>query len=167
MVQLWVNLPAKDKNAAPGYQTLLDRNIPAVALPDAAGTLRVIAGKHDGHKGPAHTFTPINIWDLRLRQGGDTALDLPDNHTGAVIVLRGNVLVNGGDVAREAHFVLLDRSAGAVALCARTDATVLVLSGEPIDEPVVMHGPFVMNTADEVRQAMIDFRNGRFGHIHA
>ncbi|MGA9866948.1 MAG: pirin family protein [Acetobacteraceae bacterium] len=167
MIQLWVNLPAKDKNAAPGYQTLLARDIPAIDLPDRAGTLRVIAGDYEGHRGPAHTFTPIDVWDVRLRQGGATSLTLPEGHTLAVVVLKGGVRVNGGDVAREGQFVLLDRNGGDVGLQADTDASVLILSGEPIDEPVVMHGPFVMNTQDEIRQAMVDFQSGRFGRIPA
>ncbi|MDJ1159898.1 pirin family protein [Chelatococcus sp. SYSU_G07232] len=167
MVQLWVNLPARHKSAAPDYQALLDRDIPGVALPNGAGTLRVIAGDYQGHRGPARTFTPIEIWDLRLRQDAATSLTLPEGHTVGLAVLRGSLLVNAGDVAREGQFVLLDRTGGAVTLEARSDATVLVLAGEPIDEPVVMHGPFVMNTTDEIRQAMVDFQSGRFGAIGA
>lgn len=165
MVQLWVNLPAKDKNAAPGYQTLLDRDIPAVALPDNAGTLRVIAGDYAGNRGPATTFTPIDLWDVRLRAGGTASLSLPEGRTVAVVVLKGAVQVNGDAIAREAQFVLLAGTGGEVALEANGDASLLILSGEPIDEPVVMHGPFVMNTEDEIRQAMADFQRGRFGSI--
>lgn len=167
MVQLWVNLPAKDKNVDPGYQTLLDREIPAVALPDGAGTLRVIAGDYDGHRGPARTFTPIDLWDMRLRQGGTASLTLPEGRTVAVVVLKGTVQVNGDAIAREAQFVLLDREGGEIALEANGDVSLLILSGEPIDEPVVMHGPFVMNTQEEIRQAMADFQSGRFGRIEA
>jgi redox-sensitive bicupin YhaK (pirin superfamily) len=167
MVQLWVNLPAKDKNAEPGYQTLLDRDIPAVALPDEAGALRVIAGDYEGNRGPARTFTPINIWDLRLRQGGTTSLTLPEGHTAGLVVLRGTVRINGSDTAREAQFVLLECTGGAVTLEANSEATVLILSGEPIEEPVVAQGPFVMNTPEEIRQAVVDFRSGRFGQMHA
>jgi hypothetical protein len=167
MVQLWVNLPAKDKNSEPGYQTLLDWDIPAVALPDNTGTLRVIAGEYAGKRGPAHTFTPIDVWDVRLNRGGATALDLPEGRTVAVVVLKGTVQVNGDAIAREAQFVLLDRKGGEIALEANGDASLLILSGEPIDEPVVMHGPFVMNTHDEIRQAMADFQSGRFGEIAA
>jgi redox-sensitive bicupin YhaK (pirin superfamily) len=165
MVQLWVNLPAKDKNAAPGYQTLLDRDIPAVPLPDNAGTLRVIAGDYAGNRGPATTFTPIDLWDVRLRAGGTASLSLPEGRTVAVVVLKGAVQVNGDAIAREAQFVLLAGTGGEVALEANGDASLLILSGEPIDEPVVMHGPFVMNTEDEIRQAMADFQRGRFGSI--
>lgn len=165
MVQLWVNLPAKDKSAAPGYQTLLDRDIPSVALPDDAGTLRVIAGDYEGHAGPARTFTPIDIWDIRLNRGGATTLTLPEGCMLGIVVLRGNVLLNGADKVREAQFALFDREGGGVTIEAESDAALLVLSGEPIDEPVAMHGPFVMNTREEIRQAMADFRSGRFGTI--
>lgn len=167
MVQLWVNLPAKDKSADPGYQTLLDADIPVVALPGGARTVRVIAGSYDGHAGPARTFTPIEIWDISLNRGGATSLTLPEGHTLGIVVLRGNVLVNGVDKVREAQFVLLDREGGAVTIEGETDATLLVLGGEPIDEPVAMHGPFVMNTREEIRQAMADFQSGRFGKIPA
>lgn len=167
MVQLWVNLPAKDKNAEPGYQSLLDRDIPSVNLPDEAGTLRVIAGDYEGHRGPARTFTPIDLWDVRLRRNGVASLSLPEGRTAIVVVLKGTVQVNGDAIAREAQFVLLDRAGGGISLEANGDASLLVLGGEPIDEPVVMHGPFVMNTADEIRQAMSDFQDGRFGKIPA
>lgn len=165
MVQLWVNLPAKDKSTAPGYQTLLKLDIPSVELPDRAGMLRVIAGQYGGHHGPAHTFTPIDLWDLWLNQGGVTSLVLPEGRTVSVVVLKGTVQVNGDAIAREAQFVLLDRRGGEITLQANSDASLLILSGEPIDEPVAMSGPFVMNTADEIRQAMVDFQSGRFGEI--
>ena len=167
MVQLWINLPAKHKNAEPGYQTLLDRDIPAVALPNGSGILRVIAGEHDGRRGPARSFTPINVWDLRLNRGGVTSLTLPEGHTVVIALLKGTVQVNGDAIAREAQLVLLDREGGEIRLEANGDASLLILSGEPINEPVVMQGPFVMNTADEIRQAMVDFQNGRFGEIAA
>lgn len=167
MVQLWVNLPAKDKNAAPGYQSLLDREIPSVALPDGAGTLRVIAGAYDGRRGPARTFTQIDLWDLRLRQGGSASLSLPEGHTAALVVLKGTVTVNGDATAGEAELVLLDRAGGGITLEAQDEASLLLLSGAPIEEPVVMHGPFVMNSAEEIRQAMVDVQSGRFGRIPA
>ncbi|PFH11531.1 hypothetical protein BCF11_3982 [Collimonas sp. PA-H2] len=162
MVQLWVNLPAKDKMTAPGYQAIRNADIPVVALPDQAGTVRVIAGSFDGHAGPAHTFSPMNVWDLRLAQNGVTELTLPDGWNSALIVLRGTVLVNGETVSRESQMVLLDASGSTVALEANNDAVVLLLSGEPIDEPIVGHGPFVMNSEEEIAQAFTDFKNGRF-----
>src|SRR5690606_36762710 len=160
-------LPAKDKNAEPGYQTLLAGDIPSVELPEHAGRLRVIAGDYDGSRGPARTFTPIELFDLRLRQGGATSLALPEGHTAALVVLKGTVQVNRDTVAGEAQLVLLEREGGEIMLEANSDASLLVLGGQPIDEPVVMHGPFVMNTASEIRQAMVDFQSGKFGDIAA
>jgi hypothetical protein len=167
MVQLWVNLPARDKMSAPAYQTLLDRDIPAVALPDGAGTLRVIAGAFGGHHGPARTFTPIDVWDLRLKRGGFTQFGVPEGHTLALVVLHGTVRVNGGQIASEAQMAVLDRVGTEVAIAADTAATVLVLGGAPIGEPVVGYGPFVMNTDAEIAQAIDDFNNGRFGQLGA
>lgn len=163
MVQLWVNLPAKDKEARPGYQTLLDADIPIVDLPDGGGKLRVIAGGYGSTKGPARTFTPINIWDIKLNAGKTVSLDVPEGHTLSVLVLSGTVEVNGQEIAREAQMVLLVRDGGGVSIEANSEAKLLVLTGEPIDEPVVAQGPFVMNTVGEIKQAMLDFQNGKFG----
>jgi redox-sensitive bicupin YhaK (pirin superfamily) len=163
MVQLWVNLPARDKVAPAGYQTLLDADIPSVPLPDGAGRVRVIAGEFDGRRGPAHTFTPIDLWDVRLNQGASARLTLPQGHTLALAVLRGTVLVNGETIVREAQLVQFDRDGADIVLEANSDATLLVLGGEPIDEPVVGYGPFVMNTDAEIAQAIDDFNAGRFG----
>lgn len=165
MVQLWVNLPARDKMTTPGYQALLDADIPSVVLPGEAGRVRVIAGEYDGHAGPARTFTAMNVWDVRLGQGRVARFQLPEGHTAALVVLRGTVEVNGREIAREAQMVMLDRAGRDVLLEANSDATVLLLSGEPIDEPIVGHGPFVMNRQDEIRQAIADFNDGRFGRM--
>jgi redox-sensitive bicupin YhaK (pirin superfamily) len=167
MVQLWVNLRAKDKMAAPGYQGIVDRDIPAVALPGEAGTVRVIAGNYDGHRGPARTFSPVNVWDVRLRQGGRATLQVPSGHTAVVVVLRGTVLVGETQVVREAQVALLERDGGEVALEANTDATLLFLGGEPLKEPIVGYGPFVMNTEEEIEQAFEDFHAGRLGALAA
>ena len=165
MVQLWVNLPAKDKLAAPGYQTLLDAEIPSVALADEAGRVRVIAGEFDGHRGPARTFTAMDVWDVRLNAGKATTFSLPEGRTLALVVLKGTVLVNGSAVTREAQMVTLARDGHEVTLEANSDATVLLLSGEPIDEPIVGYGPFVMNTQEEISQAVVDFNSGKFGRM--
>jgi quercetin 2,3-dioxygenase len=167
MVQLWVNLPAKDKMAEPGYQTLLDAQIPSVDLPEGAGRVRVIAGDFDGHRGPARTFTPMDVWDLRIAQGRTGRFEAKEGHTLALVVLRGTVLVNGETIAREGQLVHLDTAGSGVEIEANSDATVLWLSGEPIDEPVVGYGPFVMNSEAEIRQAMADFNGGRFGRMPA
>ena len=165
MVQLWVNLPAKAKMSAPGYQTLLDKDIPRVALANGAGSARVIAGNLQGHKGPARTTTHVDVWDLRLAKGHTTILPVPKGHTLALVVLNGDVLVNGETKAAGGQFVLLDRAGTGVSVEAKTDATVLLLSGEPIDEPVVGHGPFVTNSREEIVQAIEDFNAGKFGRM--
>lgn len=165
MVQLWVNLPAKDKMAAPRYQTLLNSDIPRVDLPDGAGQVRVIAGDYQGRRGPASTFTPIDVWDVRVRQGQAARFVLPAGRAVMLAVLRGNVLVNGKQVAHDAQVVMLERNGDDVLLEANADTTLLLLSGEPIDEPVVGYGPFVMNSPEEIRQAIDDFNSGRFGQM--
>lgn len=162
MIQLWVNLPAKHKMAAPGYQGVLKADIPVVELPDGAGAARIIAGEYRGAKGPARTFTPINVWDMRINGKADLALELPEGHNAMLVVLTGQVTVNGSATAGEAEMVLLDRAGANASVHADADAVVLVLTGEPIDEPIVGHGPFVMNTEAEIRQAFDDFRSGRF-----
>ncbi|WP_458370941.1 pirin family protein [Pseudomonas fluorescens] len=167
MVQLWVNLPARDKMADPGYQTILDRDIPTIALKDNAGSLRLIAGKFDGQKGAARTFTPVDVWDIRLNAGKSLTLDLHEGRNTALVVLRGTVQVNGLESVRQGQLALFDRKGDQVTLEASEDAMVLLLSGEPIDEPIVGHGPFVMNTEQEIHQAFADFQSGRFGRMHA
>ncbi len=165
MVQLWVNLPARDKMADPGYQNILDADIPAVALPDAAGKVRVIAGSFDGHRGPARTFTPMDVWDVRIDAGKTARFDAIEGHTLALVVLHGTVMVNADAVVREGQLVHLDRSGSEVEIEANSDAVVLWLCGEPIDEPVVGYGPFVMNSQEEIQQAIDDFNSGRFGQM--
>jgi len=167
MVQLWVNLPKKDKSVAPGYQTLLAKDFPVAQLPDEAGTVRVIAGDYAGNKGPARTFTPVDIWDVRLKGGKSASLTLPEGRTVAIAVLSGTVEVNGTQIAREAQTVIFDTTGGEISLEANNDAKLLVVSGEPINEPVAAYGPFVMNTMGEIRQAMLDFEAGKFGAIAA
>ncbi|WP_018950691.1 MULTISPECIES: pirin family protein [unclassified Thioalkalivibrio] len=161
MVQLWVNLPSRYKMTAPGYQHLGVSDIPEIALPDAAGRLRVIAGEYAGQPGPARTFSPMQVWDLRLERDGEVRLDLPHGWNSMLVVLHGTVQVNGSEIARGGQLVMLSAEHEGVIVESNNDATVLVLSGEPIDEPVVGQGPFVMNTPDEIRQAIRDYREGR------
>lgn len=163
MVQLWVNLPAKDKMAAPGYQTLLNQDIPVVPLADNAGQVRVIAGNYGGHAGPARTFSQINVWDMKLNAGHTTTLQVEEGHTLAVVMLHGAILVNGEQIVRETQMVLLDRAGDSITLEANGDVSLLVLSGEPIDEPIVGYGPFVMNNESEIQQAFRDFNSVQFG----
>ncbi|CNF94265.1 pirin family protein [Yersinia frederiksenii] len=167
MVQLWVNLPAKDKMTAPGYQAIRSEMIPLVALPEEAGSLRVIAGDYVGENGPAHTFSPLNVWDIRLNQGKSAEFSLPDGWNTALIVLRGTVQVNGDAIARDAEMVLLDAAGSHVTIEANNDAVLLLLSGEPIDEPIIGYGPFVMNSQEQIAEAIADFNSGRFGSMDA
>ncbi len=166
MVQLWVNLPARDKMSPPRYQEILKRQIPTVAL-DGAGSVRVIASDFQGTKGPAKTFTPLSVLDLRLKANGRADLSLSEGHTTLVVVLKGKALMNGSEAAGEASLAIFERAGDGVAIEASEDATVLVLSGEPINEPVASYGPFVMNTQEEIRQAITDFRSGQLGRSPA
>lgn len=163
MVQLWVNLPAREKMTPPRYQTLLHRDIPSVALPDGGGRVRVIAGEFQGARGPARTVTPIDLWDVRLAAGQALELRLRSGHTTALVVQSGRVVLNGTHEATEPDLALFEREGEGVRVEARSDAMLLVLSGEPIDEPIAGRGPFVMNTEAEIREAYRDFANGRMG----
>ncbi|NVZ17265.1 MULTISPECIES: pirin family protein [unclassified Pseudomonas] len=165
MVQLWVNLPARDKMTDAGYQTILDGDIPTLPLADNAGSLRLIAGEFDGVKGPARTFTPIDVWDMRLKAGRSVTLDLHAGRNTALVVLRGTLRINGTEVAREGQLALFERDGTQLRLESSDDAMVLLLSGEPIDEPIVGHGPFVMNTEQEIHQAFADYQSGQFGQM--
>ncbi|MDK1387562.1 pirin family protein [Sinorhizobium sp. 8-89] len=162
MVQLWINLPAKDKMAPGGYQGIASADIPVLDLPDGSGKARVIAGELLGVRGPAKTFTSVNMWDFRLKGNAELKLDLPENHTAMLVVLSGRITVNASQEAGEAEMMLLSREGRDVFVHANGDAMLLVLTGEPIDEPIVGHGPFVMNTEAEIRQAFDDFKSGRF-----
>lgn len=165
MVQLWVNLPARDKMSAPGYQAIRSDSIPEVALPDGAGSVRLIAGDYAGRQGPARTFSPMNVWDLRLKAGASLPLPAVDGWNTAIVVLKGSVRINGQEEAGEAQLVLLDPRGSDVQLETREGAVLLLLSGEPIDEPIVGYGPFVMNSQEEITQAIDDFNSGRFANI--
>jgi quercetin 2,3-dioxygenase len=165
MAQLWVNLPAKHKMAAPRYQSILSADIPQITLPGGAGTLRVIAGNYSGHHGPAATFSELNVWDLRLRSGTEMTLSVPAEHSAAIAVLRGAMTANGSREAKDAELVLLERSGSEIHVAATADSTLLLLSGVPIAEPIAGYGPFVMNTREEIEKAMNDFRLGKFGGL--
>jgi hypothetical protein len=164
MVQLWVNLPAKDKMSPPRYQEILSRRIPTIPL-NGAGAVRVIAGDFQGTQGPAKTFTPISVLDLSLKANGRAELALPDGHTALAVVRNGKVIMNGAEVAVHADLAIFARTGAGIAIEAKEDAAVLILSGEPINEPVVSYGPFVMNTQEEIQRAISDFQSGRMGRL--
>jgi len=165
MVQLWVNLPAKLKMSPPGYQDVVNRRTPVVPLAGDAGTVRVIAGAFESAKGPARTFTPIDLWDMRLQAKKTARFRVPEGHATGLLFLRGGALINGADTVEEGELAVLDRHGEEISIEAAADATVLLLSGAPIDEPVVGYGPFVMNTEAEIRRAMEDYRSGRMGSL--
>ncbi len=165
MVQLWVNLPARDKKAAAGYQAITDAAIPTVPLPGDAGRVRVIAGAFSDVAGPARTFTPINVLDVRLGAGQSANLDQPEGWTTLVVVLDGTVQINGTALLRAAEMVTLSTEGSGLHIEANGDAKLLVLAGEPIDEPVVGYGPFVMNSKQEIIQSIADFNSGRYGRM--
>ncbi|WP_066271646.1 pirin family protein [Hydrogenophaga palleronii] len=167
MVQLWVNLPARDKMAAPGYQGITRDQIAQVDLPDGAGTARVIAGELLGVKGPARTFTPMQVWDLRLKAGHTVTLPAAEGHTTAPFVLRGRLRLADGQEVTAAQMAVHSRAGQDVTFEVLEDATVLWLAGEPIDEPVVGYGPFVMNSEAEIHQAFADFQSGKMGRVRA
>jgi redox-sensitive bicupin YhaK (pirin superfamily) len=164
-IQLWVNLPRTSKMSAPSYQTILDANIPAIDLEGRAGRLRVIAGSFLGHKGPAHTFTPVELYDLHLKAGKLVDLALSEGHTTAIFVLQGRASVNGSQTAGEAELIVCKREGSQVTVEAQEDSRLLVMAGEPIDEPIARYGPFVMNTKAELVQAVNDYSAGKMGHL--
>lgn len=165
MVQLWVNLPAADKMSKPRYQNILKRDIPVVDLADGAGCVRVIAGEYAGHRGPALTFTPVDVWDVRLNNGKTAQFDFVAGRTLALVVLQGEVRINDQAVAHTGQLATFARDGETIALNAGSDAKVLLLSGEPIDEPVAGYGPFVMNNEQQLREAFVDFQSGRMGRL--
>lgn len=164
MVQLWVNLPAKDKMTPPKYQAIASDDIPVLDLADA-GIVRIIAGELNGIQGSADTFSPINMWDVRLHAGADHDFAIPSSHNLLILVLDGAVQINDDKIAQASELVTFERGGDMVKLKANSDAKVLILSGEPLNEPIVGYGPFVMNTHHEINQAIADVQSGRFGQI--
>ncbi len=163
MMQLWVNLPRKDKMAQPNYQPLTTSDIPRVSL-EGGGEVRVIAGEHAGAKGPAHTFTPITMLDVRLTAGSPLSVALPASHNALAVVAEGRVRA-GGKSAHAGELVLFANDGARLELVADEEAHVIVLAGAPLGEPIVQYGPFVMNTVEEIRQAIVDVQSGKFGDV--
>ncbi|AIM36514.1 short-chain dehydrogenase [Sphingobacterium sp. ML3W] len=163
MVQLWVNLPAKEKMSIPKYQAIANHEQTKVKLDK--GVVEVIAGEYKGNKGPASTFTPMHVMNAKLDAGGNAMFSFPKHYNTAMIVIEGNVMINGKEKAPSDHFVLFKNDGEDFEIQAIDQAIVLVMSGEPILEPIVSHGPFVMNTREEISQAFEDFNNGRFGYL--
>jgi quercetin 2,3-dioxygenase len=165
MVQLWVNLPKAQKMSKPQYQAITKDQIPVIELPDG-GHARVIAGELLGRIGPARTFTPVGLFDVILKAGERFELPIEEGHNAAVVLRKGNVTLNGSEQLQgEAQIAPLTEDGDGVVIEAKADSQLLILSGEPIREPVASYGPFVMNTEEELRQAMMDYRAGRMGHL--
>lgn len=164
MVQLWVNLPAKDKMSPPKYQAISKDEMTNVDLGDN-GLIEVIAGEYKGEKGPAYTFTPINLMNAKLKKGGKATFNFPSNFNTGALVIEGSIHVNGEEKVPTDHFVLFENVGEEFSIEAAEDSIVLILSGQPIQEPIFPHGPFVMNTREEIIQAFEDFNTGKFGYL--
>ncbi|MFO0705819.1 MAG: pirin family protein [Nitrospira sp.] len=164
-IQLWVNLPRASKMSAPGYQTILNDTIPAVELEGGAGRLRVIAGSVFGRTGPAKTFSPVDLYDLAVPAGAHAVIPVTPGHNTSVFVLQGRVSVNGSREAGEAELIVFGRDGSQIAITAQAESRVLIMSGEPIEEPIARYGPFVMNTKAELIQAVRDYQAGKMGHL--
>lgn len=165
MVQLWVNLPAKYKNDPPGYQNITNHSIPKIQLPNDAGVIEIIAGEYAGVTGAAKTFTPIHLLNAKIKSGESINFNFPAGYTTALLVIEGNIQINDIEKVAEDSFALFERDGEKFTVKASEDAVVLILSGEPIREPIAAHGPFVMNTRQELVEAFDDFNNGKFGHL--
>lgn len=165
MVQLWVNLPAKDKMSTPKYQDILNNNISKVQLANNGGEIEVIAGEYQSIKGAASTFTPVNLLNAKLNKGGVAEFSFPKHFNTGLVIIEGSVMINGTTAAPANHFVLFKNEGEKFTITADDKAIVLVLSGEPINEPIAAHGPFVMNTHQEIVQAIEDFNLGKFGYL--
>ena len=166
MVQLWVNLPAFRKMDAPSYQAISKEDIPQVQLPDAKGHVRVIAGELEGTRGAAKTHSPMHVWDVRLNADAQVELDLPENWSVALLLLRGELTLQDDQKLAQSEMALLGRQGRQLRLKAHRQSSLLLLSGEKLNEPIAGHGPFVMNTREEVVQASKDFMSGQFGQIN-
>ncbi|HMO02952.1 MAG TPA: pirin family protein [Oligoflexia bacterium] len=164
VIQLWVNLPAQHKNAKPNYQTLLKSTIPTVSFENGGGEMRIIAGNFDSARGPAKTFTPINLWELSLEKDRQISLPLGRATTRAIFLISGSLLINGAKLMAE-QLAIVKTHDDQIQLTASESSKALILNGEPINEPIVGYGPFVMNTQEEIRQAFADFKSGRFGEL--
>jgi len=165
MVQLWVNLPAKNKMTEPKYQNIENKDLAKVDLGNGIGSIDIIAGEFENNKGPASLFSPLNLFNLKLNKGKGTSLSFKESHNTGLLIIKGNVTINNSENAPTNHFVLFDNKGSEFTIRADDDAEILILSGEPIDEPIASYGPFVMNTNDEIRQTIDDFNSGKFGYL--
>lgn len=166
MIQLWVNLPAKDKTISPKYQSVSKETMQRTVLPDGLGTVEVIAGNYNNVVGAARTFTPIEMYNLKGQKGAQASFKIPASYNTFLLVVEGNVLLNGTDEVKENHLALLQNQGEEFTVDIQEDAVVFIAAGEPINEPIVHYGPFVMNTMQEIEEAIQDFQNGKFGNLN-
>jgi redox-sensitive bicupin YhaK (pirin superfamily) len=165
MVQLWVNLPAKYKMTPSKYQAIENKDFTKVLLDDGASSLELIAGEYNGTKGPASTFSPVNLFNAKLLKGAKACFTFNKNHNTGMLVIEGEIKINNSKIAPENHFILFGHDGDEIVIEAVEQSIVLVLSGEPINEPIASYGPFVMNTEAEIEQAYEDYKNGKFGYL--
>jgi len=165
MVQLWVNLPAKDKMTEPKYQNIEKKDLAKVDLGNGIGSIDIIAGEFENNKGPASSFTPLSLFNVKLKKGKGTSLSFKESHNTGLLIIKGNVTINNSEKVPTNHFVLFNNKGSEFTIKADDEAEILVLSGEPIDETIASYGPFVMNTNDEIRQTIDDFNSGKFGYL--
>ena len=165
MVQLWINLPVKDKMTTPKYQNINKKEITNVELKNNAGILEIIAGSFEESTGPASTFSPLSLFNVKLNKGKGTSFSFAPNHNTGLLVIKGSVTINNIEKAPTNHFVLFNNKGNEFTIRAEVESTILILSGEPIDEPIASYGPFVMNTDEEIRQTIDDFNSGKFGYL--
>jgi redox-sensitive bicupin YhaK (pirin superfamily) len=163
MVQLWVNLPAKDKMTTPKYQAIENSNIPKIKVD--GGEVEVIAGSYQAHQGAASTFTPVNMLNAKLTSGGSAAFSFPSNHNTCILVIEGEVILNDTEDVPLDHLALFKNEGESFTIKATQQSIVLILSGEPINEPIAAHGPFVMNTREQIMEAFQDYELGKFGEL--
>lgn len=162
MVQLWVNLPKKDKGTPAHYQAITSGEMKKIDLENNGGTVHVIAGEFNGNKGPAKTYTPVNLFDIKMKAGGKTNFSIPANQNTAILLINGDATINGEN-AKEHSFVLFGNEGEDITIESNDEAVILVMSGEPINEPIASYGPFVMNTQDEIMEAIKEFQAGKYG----
>jgi redox-sensitive bicupin YhaK (pirin superfamily) len=165
MVQLWINLPRRHKMTPPKYQSILHAQKPKISLPGNKGTIHVVSGEFKGVKGIASAFSPVHIYDFHLNPEGEVSFSLPAHYNSAILVIDGEILLNEQHKVPENHYVQLRNEAGEILVKASKKSILLVLSGEPLNEPYVSYGPFVMNTEAEIRQAIEDYNSGKFGYL--
>lgn len=165
MVQLWVNLPAKDKMSKPKYQGITKEQMGKFQLPDNKGSIEIIAGSYKGIQGPAFTFTPVHLYNAKLKKDAQVDFSFPSHYNTALLVIEGSIKVNANEQVPTDHFVLFENDGEGFTVEASEDAIVLILSGEPINEPIAAHGPFVMNTRAQIVEAIDDFNMGKFGYL--